>query len=166
VLRGPKPRWAAATAGVLVLATFGCGDKHTADSSGCPRRPLLGVYDPSRLTVLQQCASYRGTVMLASRRSDGDVHIDIAPHVGYDRFLNKGNEKDQGGGLVVEIMPGQEFPQPVEGEHLVVFGTWVHDEHNDWNEMHPVWRIDYLDRGSHVTSLPPSTPVYHGNADD
>ena len=166
VLTGPSRRRAVFVSCTLVLATAGCGGSHPAASDSCPKRPLQGVYDPTRLTVLQQCATYRGTVIAASPRSDGDYHVDIAPHAGYEQFLDKGNEKDQGGGLVVEIMPGQQFPRPVEGEQLAVFGTWVHDEHNDWNEIHPVWRIDYLDRGSHVTSLPPETPVYQGNADD
>lgn len=96
--------------------------------------------------------------MSVDTRSDGDYHLDVAPDPTYDRFFNKGNKKS--GAMVVELMPGQHFSLPAAGEHVALFGTWVHDTHNDWNEFHPVWTIDYLDRGTRTTSLPPVDPLY------
>lgn len=153
---------------VMAFLVAGCGGgKSTASKSpSCPTNPHLGVYDPTRLEVRQQCLWFRGTVTDVSRREDGDLHVDILPAAGYSRYLNDGNRKDQNGAMVVEIMPGQKFPAPEAGERIGVFGTWVHDSHNDWNEIHPVWAIDYIDRDSRVTSLPPRTPEYDGSADD
>jgi hypothetical protein len=156
-----------------LLATFVAAVTSACSSSGstakppsCPGNPLLGVYDPSRLEVRQQCATFQGVVTDVGHRSDGDLHVDVRPDSGYEDFLNDGNRKDQGGALVVEIMPGQSLPAPTPGEHLAIFGTWVHDTHNDWNEIHPVWSIDYLDRGTTSTSLPPKVPEYQGGAND
>ena len=81
---------------------------------------------------------------------------------GYAQFLNAGNQ--QAGGMVVEIMPGQTLPAPSVGEHIQVFGTWVLDTNNGWNEIHPVWGIKYLDTGSSAYSLPPVTPRYSGGS--
>lgn len=155
-------------AGTVAVGCGGGGaDVHSASQGKCPSNPLLGVYDPSRLEVRQQCLWFRGTVVDLAPREDGDLHVDIAPAPGYERYLNKGNEKDQGGSMVMEIMPDQALPVLMPGEHVAVLGTWVHDTHNDWNEIHPVWTIDYLDRGGRrVTSLPPRTPVYTGDAND
>lgn len=109
---------------------------------------------------------FRGTVVDVQSRSDGDLHVDVKPAAGYNKFLDHGNEKDQNGAMVAEIMPGQTFPKPTAGESIALFGTWVHDTHNDWNEIHPIWTIDYVDRGSEVTSWPPATPLYTGGAND
>ena len=154
------------TAVVTSLAGAGCGGSSGTQAPRCPSDPRLGVYDPTRLEVRQQCLVFRGTVVEVSPRDDGDLHVGLVPAAGYERYLNDGNRKDQSGAMVVEIMPGQHFPTPQTGEQLAVHGTWVHDTHNDWNEIHPVWSIDYLDRDSRVTSLPPRTPEYNGNAND
>ena len=34
-------------------------------------------------------------------------------------------------------------------------GTWVLDRTHGWNEIHPIWAIDYLDRERRVVALPP-----------
>ena len=149
-----------------MVATACGGGSPGRSATSCPANPRLGVYDPTRLEVRQQCLWFRGTVADVASRKDGDLHVDITPATGYDRYLNDGNRKDQDGAMVMEIMPGQDFPTPQAGERLAVYGTWVHDTHNDWNEIHPVWTIAYLDRDTRVTSLPPRTPEYTGNADD
>jgi len=149
----------------LVVAGCGGGSARSGRPT-CPSDPRLGVYDPTRIEVRQQCLWFRGTVTDVATRDDGDLHVDITPAAGYEQYLNNGNRKDQHGAMVLEIMPGQEFPTPVTGERLAVYGTWVHDKNNDWNEIHPVWTIDYLDRDNRVTSLPPRTPEYHGTAND
>jgi hypothetical protein len=100
--------------------------RSTATPSGitCPTTPLLGVYHSYRLTVLKTCQWFVGTVVLTRTESyDGDHHINIAPDKGYEGFLNQDNYSYQHGGLLVEIMPGQDLPIPYVGERISVFGT-------------------------------------------
>ena len=40
------------------------------------------------------------------------------------------------------------------------------DEHNGWNEIHPVWAIQDLNTTQGVEALPPITPEYQGNSND
>lgn len=152
----------ATAAGALSLAS--CSKQTGGARFTCPRNPLLGVYNPSRLKVLAPCRWYRGTVVEVGDRSDGDTHMLVKPASGYARFLAVANVND--GGLVVEIMPGQTLPIPKPHEQVELFGTWVYDTHNDWNEIHPVWGIRYTDSGTAVFSLPPRHPIYNGNAKD
>ena len=133
-------------------------------SFSCPGQAKLGVYNPDRLNVLGTCRTFRGIVISSDERSDGDTHLLIAPDEGYSSLLNVENVNQ--GGMVVEIMPGQNLPVPPNGEHVAVFGTWVFDTHNGWNEIHPVWGIRYLDGGQAAFSLPPAEPVYHGGSND
>ena len=130
----------------------------------CPGDPLRGVYSPHRLNVLGECRWFYGTVVESDRRSDGDMHLLIAPDDGYSQFLNVQNVNE--GGLVIEIVPGQNLQTPEDNEHVAVFGTWVFDTHNGWNELHPVWGIRYLDRGSSAFALPPKEPLYQGDSND
>jgi len=91
---------------------------------------------------------------------DGDVHVDVAPALGFGRFLDQDNELYQHGSLVTEIMPGQALPVPSVGERVAVFGTWVHDSDHGWNEIHPIWAIHYFATGVLVRRLPPKMPRY------
>lgn len=148
----------------LAVALSGaCGED---SQPPCPNDPLLGIYQPARLEVLGECAWYRGTVRSVDQRNDGDYHLEISPAPGYEHFLASGNLKDTHEALVVEIVPGQHLQLPKVGEQVGVFGTWVYDTHNDWNEIHPVWSIDYPERAVRSDVLPPPTPLYEGNADD
>ena len=128
----------------------------------CPSDGNMGVYKPSRLSTLKECVWFAGTVTEEDPRSDGDLHLLLAPDGGYQMYLNGGNQ--QAGGMVVEIMPGQNLPAPSVGEHVQVFGTWVFDTNNGWNEIHPVWGINYLDSGASAFLLPPKTPLYAGDS--
>ncbi|MFL5767438.1 MAG: excalibur calcium-binding domain-containing protein, partial [Actinomycetota bacterium] len=83
---------------------------------------------------------------------------------GFDRYLARDNDTEQGGALVTEVMPGQHLPIPSTGEHVAVFGTWVLDTDHGWNEIHPIWAIRYLDRGTTVHRLPPVPPRYDPDA--
>jgi hypothetical protein len=130
----------------------------------CPAEPKLGVYSPDRLKILTPCVWFRGTVVNSESRSDGDQHLLLTPDSGYSKYLNVANVNE--GGLVVEIMPGQNLSLPAVNEHVAVFGTWVFDTHNGWNEIHPVWGIRYLDTGHSSFRLPPATPVYQGGSKD
>jgi len=149
---------------VCCLLLVACWTTSSAASPTCPSdTPKLGIYDPSRLKVLDTCLWFYGVVAEAERHSDGDLHILLRPDPNSTSFLNVENVNR--GGMVVEIVPGQQLPDPAVGDHLSVFGTWVLDTHNGWNEIHPVWEITYPG-GSTVQALPPDPPEYQGSAND
>ena len=131
----------------------------------CPAGdPLRGIYSPKRLEVLGTCVTFDGTVLTTDRRSDGDLHVLLRPDPDYTHLLNVENVNE--GGMVVEIVPGQAIPPPTVGEHVRVFGTWVLDEHNGRNEIHPVWAIEDLTTGVGTQALPPDPPQYTGDSND
>ena len=134
-------------------------------SVACPSGDALsGIYSPKRLTVLDTCRWFEGTVLVTDRKDDGDLHILMKPDPGSTKFLNVENVNE--GGMVIEIVPGQDLSEPAVGEHLAIFGTWVLDEHNGWNEIHPVWAIRSLDRGTLEAVTPPPSPLYEGDSQD
>ena len=149
---------------VCCLLLVACSTTSSASSPTCPSdTPKLGIYDPSRLKVLDTCQWFNGVVTEGERHSDGDLHLLLRPDPNSTSFLNVENVNH--GGMVVEIVPGQQLPDPAVGDHLDVFGTWVLDTHNGWNEIHPVWEITYPG-GSTVQALPPDPPEYQGSAND
>jgi hypothetical protein len=129
----------------------------------CPSGdPLRGIYSPSRLKVLGTCRWFKGTVTEVDQRSDGDQHVLLRPDPGYTQLLDVQNVN--AGGMVIEIVPGQRLPVPSVGEHLAVFGTWILDSHNGWNEIHPVWALQNLETGEGTQALPPIPPEYQGSS--
>jgi hypothetical protein len=133
----------------------------TLPSLPCPSSPLRGVYDPSRLHVLGTCRWYVGVVTRVEHEHDGDYHVDVRPaNAAYRRFLDATNLTQLQGSLVTEIMPGQRLHIPTVGEPVAVFGTWVFDANHGWNEIHPIWAINYRDTHHLVEYLPPRTPLH------
>jgi hypothetical protein len=118
------------------------------------------VYHPYRLTVLGVCRTFRGVILFVRAEEDGDYHVVVRPDPGYGHFLNAANRTEQHGGLVTEIMPGQRFPIPSEGDHIELYGTWVLDTYHGWREIHPIWAITDLSTGRRVVSLPVVPPRY------
>ena len=120
----------------------------------------MGVYHPYRLDVLGTCRVYRGTVLYIRPEDDGDYHVVVRPDTGYGNYLDLDNHTEQHGGLVTEIMPGQNLGQPYVGEHLAIYGTWVHDSDHGWNEIHPIWAIRHQGSSSWTYDRPPVPPRY------
>lgn len=150
---------------LLAGALVACQQKGPSQTPTCPSGdPLRGIYSPKRLTVLDACRRFAGTVVATDRKSDGDLHILLRPDPGNTDYLNEQNVN--AGGMVVEIVPGQDLPEPQAGDHLAVLGTWVLDEHNGWNEIHPVWAITNLETGLVSRVLPPDPPLYSGDSND
>ena len=164
LLRPPRGWRTRVLALVLFLAAQACTHRVQPAVFTCPSEAKRGIYSPKRLTVLGACRWFRGTVTETDRKDDGDMHLLLQPDPGYSDFLNV--ENVNGGAMVVEIVPGQQLPVPGIGEHIEVYGTWVLDEHNGWNEIHPVWGIRYLDRGLAAAALPPASPQYEGSSND
>jgi hypothetical protein len=128
----------------------------------CPRRALLGVYSPQRLHVLRACQWFVGFVAHIVRLPDGDVRFDMVPARGYERLLNAVNISVQHGQFVAVMIYGQpmQFIRPSIGERIAVFGTWVRNLGGGWNEMHPVWEVQYPDSGTTIYAIPPDPPLH------
>lgn len=129
----------------------------------CERNPHDGVYAPDRLTVVNPCATFQGTVSQAPvKHHDGDVSFNVSPDPGYANMLNATNRRE--GGLHMEIVPrdqpgctpgqlvnpgapyfgkcsGRDLLAPPLGAHVRIIGPWVLDIGNHWYEIHPVWSV-------------------------
>jgi hypothetical protein len=146
------------------------GPTTSQQTSGPPRcrsEPLAGVHDPTRLKILQACATFVGTVVSAPKLnpSDRDVTFNASPDPAYASMLNDKNRK--GGALHIEVIPmdqpgcksGQQITNaegdlgvcsganvvfPPLGAHVRVTGAHVYDSWVGWNEIHPVWKVEIL----------------------
>ncbi|MFN2604190.1 MAG: hypothetical protein ABR582_15730 [Gemmatimonadaceae bacterium] len=123
-------------------------------SGPCDQSLWNHVYDPTRLTVLNQCTTVTGTVAESNVDDDGDQHFLVKLDPGQDQLLTKKNIKKKNGDLVAEIVCANKVkikkaksacagwsnpvPLPSVGAHVSVTGTFVNDTHNGWNEIHPV----------------------------
>ena len=131
----------------------------TADASqfaatGCDASLWNHVYDPARLLQLTPCVSVSGTVQESAPDDDGDQHFLLKLDPGQEALVNKKNQKQKGGALVVEIVCANpiilqkakaacagytnRIPKPQVGSHIKATGTYVIDTHNGWAEVHPV----------------------------
>ncbi|MDQ6771030.1 MAG: hypothetical protein M3Z54_13705 [Gemmatimonadota bacterium] len=131
----------------------------TADASqfaatGCDASLWNHVYDPTRLQQVTPCVSVSGTVQESAADDDGDQHFLLKLDPGQEALVNKKNQKQKGGALVVEIVCANpitlqkakaacagytnRIPKPQVGSHVKATGTYVIDTHNGWAEVHPV----------------------------
>ena len=144
----------------------------------CAQDPHAGVHDPTRLKILDPCATFVGKVVEAPHLNppDGDVTFWAAPDSAHASMLNDKNRRK--GGLHIEIVPrdqpGCKRGQPIikggvenlglcSGAHVLfpplgarvrVIGPHVYDRWVGWNEIHPAWKVEILPpRGP----LPPET---------
>ncbi len=126
----------------------------------CPARPLLGVYEPSRLRVLGRCEWFVGTVGRIQDLPDRDVRVDLVPGPRYRRFVNAANEAKLGGMFPAVMIFGQPqaFILPDVGDRMVILGTWVRNVAEGWNEMHPVWEVRF--GGVEIYAEPPDPPLH------
>lgn len=111
----------------------------------CRVDPMAGVWEPSRLKVLNPCMTVSGIVQeLEYEPSDGDYHFNLLPDSKYRNLLFPVNNTQANGDLVVEIIPMDDgkFPIPKNGEHVTITGAYVLDTGHMWAEIHPVWRIN------------------------
>jgi hypothetical protein len=126
------------------------------------------VYHPARLIVHQQCISVTGTFVDATNgkepdgvrhEADGDTHGWLKVDPPYQGLLNAGNDSNEGGNLVFEIVCKYPVTQadakaacahyqnkvslPPLGSHVRVVGVYVQDTfHAQWMEVHPVTSIE------------------------
>ena len=142
----------------------------TSSFVGCGDHLWRHVYHPNRLTIHQPCVTVSGTIVDATapqkhhepdgvrHEGDGDTHGWIKLDPVYHNMLAPGNQSDEGGNLVFEIVCHFRVAQtdakpacngfqdtltiPPVGSHVEITGTFVQDNnHAHWNEIHPVSRI-------------------------
>jgi hypothetical protein len=140
-------------------------------SVGCGDELWSHVYKPERLRVKQDCLTVTGVIVDATatlshprrdgvrKEPDGDTHGWLKVDPEFANLLDAGNDSDEGGNLVFEIVchwkptqadakaACQDYKSPVVfppvGTHVAITGTFVRDTHHgEWNEIHPVSRIE------------------------
>jgi hypothetical protein len=142
-------------------------------AEGCDPAIADHVYHPSRLIVKQDCIAVTGTIVDATatqshhqpdgvrHEKDGDTHGWLKVDAGFENLLNAGNQSDEGGNLVFEIICRFPVTQvdakqacqgytdtvvlPSVGSHVRIVGTYVQDTfHAKWMEIHPVTSITVI----------------------
>ena len=144
------------------------------------------VYNPERLSVLNDCIDATGTVTKIHKEDDGDYHILLQLDNGQSNLLNAKNYSNASGCLIVEIICANKVTQadavdaclgcnqnitaPKVGDHISVTGSWVNDIHHGWNEIHPVSTltiqshntISIIDSNPIVGYTSTGAPIYQG----
>ncbi len=136
------------------------GAAPAVSSTGCNQELWSHVYNPSRLTILNQCLRVTGTIEVIRLEKDGDDHILLKLDPGQENLLNEKNISQQQSDLVLEPVCLHTVTQtdakascngfqsnvviPHVGTHVKVIGSYVLDTAHGWNEIHPVSTINNL----------------------
>jgi hypothetical protein len=149
---------------------LGPGVPGSSSMIGCGDARWQHVYNPSRLIVKQDCINVTGTIVDATadqskhqpdgvrHEGDGDTHGWLKVDAPFASLINAGNDSDEGGNLVFEIVCHYSVTQtdakgscsgftdhttiPPVGTHVAITGTFVTEKnHRKWNEIHPVSSI-------------------------
>jgi hypothetical protein len=142
----------------------------SASMAGCGDGLWQHVYHPTRLVVKNDCVTITGVIVDATaplknhqpdgmrHEPDGDTHGWIKLDPPFANLINAGNISAEGGNLVFEIVCHYPVRQadakpacarfadktaiPPVGAHVAIRGTVVQEQnHQKWNEIHPVTRI-------------------------
>lgn len=150
---------------VLATATWGTARAFDAPrphaATACRSNPLTAVHDPTRLQILDACATFVGTVMNTPKQyGDGDFAFSVAPDAAYASMLNAKNRSK--GGIHVEIIPMDQgiTVRPPSHAHIRVTGAHVYDRWNGWNEIHPAWKVEVLSGGGGPPPPPPPPTAF------
>ncbi len=118
------------------------------DQNNCRSGDVLnGASNKKDLKILSKCETARGIVHdVHKHMKDGDYKFQLDVQKKYKDLLNKGNNKKRiGGNLIVEIVPkdrkSSDVYLPNNGDDVQVWGTWVKDKPEGWNEIHPAWKV-------------------------
>ena len=118
------------------------------DKNNCRSGDVLkGAGNKKDLKILSKCETARGIVHdVHKHMKDGDYKFQLDVQKKYKDLLNKGNNKKRiGGNLIVEVVPkdrkSSEVYLPKKGNDVQVWGAWVKDKPEGWNEIHPAWKI-------------------------
>ena len=118
------------------------------DQNNCRSGDVLkGAENKKDLKLLSKCETARGIVHdVHKHMKDGDYKFLLDVQKKYKDLLNKGNNKKRiGGNLIVEIVPkdrkSSDVYLPKSGDDVRVWGAWVKDKPEGWNEIHPAWKV-------------------------
>jgi len=149
----------------------GPGVPGSASMVGCGDSLWQHVYHPSRLLVQEDCITVTGVLVDATagqahhqpdgvrHEPDGDTHGWLEVDSQFVSLISAGNRSDEAGNLVFEIVCHYSVTQrdakpacagftdhttiPPVGTHVAITGTFVQEKnHKQWNEIHPVSRIE------------------------
>lgn len=134
--------------------------KDTNNTIDCDTTLWRYVYNPTRLRVIDYCKTVTGVIEESNADEDGDQHMLLKLDSGQKDFLTKKNEKKKQGDLVIEAVCANKvmlkkvgttcdgyinhIQLPKVGDHVRVTGTLVNDTHNEWNEIHPITKIEII----------------------
>lgn len=133
-----------------------------ATDPACPSSedPLAGVYNPSRLRVINPCQQASGTVTHIETWSDGDwnIYVDLdsdSEGLVSAENIQKLREWPQAGGvaeMLWEATPADQgqLLEPSTGQHVEVLGAHVYDRTWGHTEIHPMYK-ETFDDGSNYT---------------
>lgn len=146
--------------GVVLALLAACGDSPTPASpsantaAACDPSLWTHVYEPNRLTIVDNCRTATGTVSDLHTNEDGDVDIRLALDPPYADMVNDANRAQLDGHLQLETVcqapPTTSESReacgsfvgtvliPTPGQHISVTGTYVLDTNHGWMELHPV----------------------------
>ncbi len=106
--------------------------------------PFAGVSDEqaAKLTLNDACGKVRGTVtavMIVVKGERTAYHFLLKPDAEFASMVNAQNTAEQGGALVIEVLPADAavMPKLHVDLHLEVEGPFVTDSAHGWNEIHP-----------------------------
>jgi hypothetical protein len=129
-----------------------------ATDPACPSSsedPLDGVYNPSRLRVINPCQQASGTVTHIETWSDGDwnIYVDLdsdSEGLVSAENIQKLREWPQAGGvaeMLWEATPDDQgqLLEPTTGQHLEVLGAHVYDRTWGHTEIHPMYEETFDD---------------------
>jgi hypothetical protein len=151
----------------LSPVTIGAPNPGSNSLAGCGDALWQHIYHPYRLLVMNECVTVSGTIVDATNgrnsdgvrhEADGDTHGWLRPDPQFANLVNNGNMTAENGNLVFEIVCHYHVTQtdaipacstfgdhtviPPVGSHVRMTGTLVQDNnHQRWNEIHPVSRI-------------------------
>ena len=139
---------------MLYLASKAPEEFSQGDITQCNQGLWNYVYNPDRLQVLNPCISITGVIESVINEADGDWHIRFRLDPEYEWLLNEKNISNQYGDLVLEAICQGKVSQadavhscgrydgpkirPEVGQRYLVRGSYVHDAHHGWNELHPI----------------------------
>jgi len=141
-----------------------------AEASICGQSLWDHVWTPSRLLVHSCTQTVKGVIESVGAGDDGDDHMRVKVDSQYGNLLNTGNIQNTGGDLLAEAIC-QHTPTtsaaiqacgsfrsnisiPPAGTHVTIIGSWVLDQPNGWNEIHPVSSITTVTLNSISTNVP------------